>query len=72
MKTIELSAEVADGITLCTLKEHRESLADGLQKWKDNPKTDSNPNGYWMHPEDVVGDAVIIEAMDKVIHYYGG
>jgi hypothetical protein len=72
MKTIELSAEVADGITLCTLKEHREDLANGLQKWKDNPKSDSNPNGYWMHPDDVLGDAVIIEAMDKVIHYYGG
>jgi len=72
MKTIELSAEVADGITLCTLKEHREDLADGLQKWKDNPKTDSNPNGYWMHPEDVLGDAVIIKALDTVISYYGG
>jgi hypothetical protein len=72
MKTIELSAEVADGITLCTLKEHREDLSDGLQKWKDNPKTDSNPNGYWMHPDDVVGDAVIIKALDTVISYYGG
>jgi hypothetical protein len=72
MKTIELSAEVADGITLSNLKEHRECLADGLQKWKDNPKTDSNPNGYWMHPEDVLGDAVIIKALDTVISYYGG
>ena len=72
MKTIELSAEVADGITLCTLKEHREDLVDGLQKWKDNPKTDFNPNGYWMHPDDVVGDAVIIKALDTVISYYGG
>jgi hypothetical protein len=72
MKTIELSAEVADGITLSNLKEQRECLADGLQKWKDNPKTDSNPNGYWMHPEDVLGDAVIIKALDTVISYYGG
>jgi len=71
MKTIELSAEVADGITLSNLKEHREYLANGLQKWKDNPKTDSNPNGYWMHPEDVLGDAVIIKALDTVISYYG-
>jgi hypothetical protein len=72
MKTIEISAEVADSITLSNLKEHRECLADGLQKWKDNPKTDSNPNGYWMHPEDVLGDAVIIKALDTVISYYGG
>ena len=72
MKTIELSAEVADGITLCTLKEHREYLSDELQKWTDNPKTDSNPTGYWLHPEDVVGNTVIIKAMDTIISYYGG
>lgn len=72
MKMIELNAEVADGITLCTLKEHREYLYDELQKWKDNPKTDSNPTGYWLHPDDVVGNTVIIKAFDTVISYYGG
>jgi hypothetical protein len=25
-----------------------------------------------MHPEDVLGDAVIIKALDTVISYYGG
>ena len=72
MKNIELSAEVADGITLSNLKEHRKYLSDELQQWTDNPRTDFNPTGYWLHPEDVVGNTVFVKALDVVISYYGG
>ena len=72
MKTIELSAEIVDGITLSNLKEHRKDLSDELENWNNNPRTDSNPTGYWLHPEDVIGNKVIIKALDTVISYYGG
>jgi hypothetical protein len=47
-------------------------LSDELQQWTDNPRTDSNPTGYWLHSEDVVGNAVLVKALDVVISYYGG
>jgi hypothetical protein len=72
MKNIELSVEVADGITLSNLKEHRKYLSDALQQWTDNPRTDFNPTGYWLHPDDVVGNTVLVKALDVVISYYGG
>jgi hypothetical protein len=49
MKKIELDAEVADGITLCNLKDCRAYLKKELAQWKKNPRSDTNPNGYWLH-----------------------
>jgi hypothetical protein len=64
--------EVADGITLATLIEGRDYLQSELDKWNANPKTEDNPDGYWLHPEDVVNNMNYIRAMNLLIDYYGG
>jgi hypothetical protein len=72
MKKIKLDAEVADGITLCNLKNCRVYLKKELAQWKKNPRSDANPDGYWLHPEDVVDNTLNIAALDRVIKYFGG
>jgi hypothetical protein len=52
------------------LKEYRGYLKKELSEWKKNPKTDDNPNGYWLHPEDVVINTRVIEALTTVIKQY--
>ena len=64
--------EVSDGITLATLKDTRDMLQSELDQWNANPKTDDNPSGYWLHPEDVVGHTHLIRALKLLIEYYGG
>jgi hypothetical protein len=72
MKELTIPYEVSDGITLATLVDARAYLQSELDKWNANPKTDSNPTGYWLHPEDVVYNTQLISAMNVVIKYYGG
>lgn len=69
---LTLSWETADQITLGSLTNHRDYLKSELKQWKKNPKTDSNPEGYWMHPEDVSKNQILIHHMDAIIDYYGG
>ena len=64
--------EVADQITLASLQDHRKYLKKELKKYNKNPKTDKNPDGYWLHPEDVVKNQQLVTAMDLLINYYGG
>ena len=70
MKKIELDGETADRITVLTLKEHRASFIKELKEWKKNPKTDSNPQGYWLHPEDVAEYTLLIEAINLLLNQY--
>ena len=72
MKELTIPYEVSDGITLATLVDARAYLQSELDKWNENPKTDDNPGGYWLHPEDVVNNMNYIRAMNVVIKYYGG
>jgi hypothetical protein len=64
--------EVADGITKTNLIEGRNYLQSELDQWNANPKTEDNPDGYWLHPEDVVNNMNLIRAMNLLINYYGG
>jgi len=64
--------EVSDGITLATLIESRDYLQSELDQWTANPKSNDNPDGYWLHPEDVVNNMNYIRAMNLLIGYYGG
>ena len=64
--------ETADQITLASLTNHREYLKKELKQWKKNPKTAANPDGYWLHPEDVGKNEIMIHHMDAIINYYGG
>ena len=68
---ITLDGDTADRITVLTLKEHRGYLKKELTEWKKNPRTDTNPNGYWLHPEDVELNIRVIEALNTVIKQFG-
>ena len=72
MKNLEIPFEVADGITKANLIECRNYLQSELDQWETNPKDETNPDGYWLHPEDVVGNMQLVKAMTLIINYYGG
>jgi hypothetical protein len=71
MKKIELDGKIADGIALAVLKDQRAYLKKELAQWKKNPKSDTNLTGYWLHPDDVVGNMHLIAAMDLLVGYFG-
>lgn len=62
-----IDGETADRITALNLRDYRKYLKSELAKWKKNPRTDSNPEGYWLHPEDVALNIRTIEALDLII-----
>jgi hypothetical protein len=68
---ITLDGDTADRITLLTLKEQRSYLKKELSEWMKNPRTDANPNGNWLHPEDVSSNEIMIHHLDAVIKYFG-
>lgn len=68
---ITLDGEAADRITVLTLKEQRAYLKKELNEWKKNPRTDTNPDGVWMHPEDVAISTRLIKSLNTVIKYFG-
>ena len=68
---ITLDGDTADRITVLNLKEYRGYLKKELAERKKNPKSDSNPDGYWLHPEDVSGNLRTIEALNLVIKHFG-
>jgi hypothetical protein len=65
-----IDGETADRITAITLRDYRAYLKKELKQWKKNPKTDTNLDGYWLHPEDVALNIRTIEALDLVISHY--
>jgi hypothetical protein len=71
-KGLEISWEVANGITVATLIDWRDYLQSELDQWEANPKDELNPDGYWMHPEDVVGNKQYIRALNLIIPAFGG
>ena len=64
---IELDWDSASRITLLTLKDYRAYLKKELTQWKKNPKSDTNPDGYWLHPQDVVGNQRRIDLLTEII-----
>jgi vancomycin resistance protein YoaR len=67
---VYIDGETADRITSHTLKNYRAYLKKEIKQWKKNPRSDSNPNGYWMHPEDVGINIQTIAALDLIIKHY--
>ena len=67
---ITLDADTADRITVLNLKEYRGYLKKELTEWKKNPRTDTNPGGFWLHPEDVAKNTQVIEALNTVIRQF--
>lgn len=72
MMKFELDIEVVDLITLGNLKRQRKYLKNELNRWEEDPRSDLNPTGHWMHEDDVVYNTKLIKALDKIIDYYGG
>jgi hypothetical protein len=68
---ITLDSEAADRITVLNLMEYRTYLKKELSDWKKNPCSETNPDGYWLHPEDVAGNTRLVEALNTVIKYFG-
>jgi hypothetical protein len=68
---ITLDGDTADRITVLTLKEQRGYLKKELKEWKKNPRTEANPDGVWLHPDDVSGNEIMIHHLDAVIKYFG-
>jgi hypothetical protein len=60
-KTYTVPADVADNITKVVLKEHRDYLKKELKQHK---------KGEWMHPEDVVLNKQLIDAMEFLLKRY--
>lgn len=69
---LELDIETANRITRLTLTDYRDYLQSELDQWKANPKDEDNPDGYWLHPEDVVGNMKRIRRINKVLEDFGG
>lgn len=67
---ITLDGDAADRITLLTLKECRSFLKKELAAWRKNPRTEDNPEGVWMHPDDVADYIILVEAMNKLIKWF--
>ena len=65
-----IDGETADRITSLNLKDYRAYLKKELKQWKKNPKSDANPNGYWLHPEDVGINMQTIAALDLIISHF--
>jgi len=72
LEGLAIPYEVADNITLVSLIDSRDYLQSELDQWQANPKDELNPDGYWLHPEDVVNNIKYIRAMNLLIRYYGG
>ena len=68
---ITLDGEAADRITVLNLMEYRAYLKKELSDWKKNPRSDTNPTGHWLHPEDVAINTRVIEALNLVINQFG-
>ena len=62
-KKLEIDFETADRIAVITMKEHRKYLKKELADFK---------KGEYLHPEDVVNNTRVTQALDVVIKYFGG
>jgi hypothetical protein len=69
---VTLDSDTCDNITRLTLTEQRDYILSELHKWEADPQSDDNPNGYWMHPEDVVNSKVYVKQINSILNYFGG
>jgi len=70
MAKFEIDAEAADRITYLNLREYQTYLQSELAQWRANPRTDANPDGFWLHPEDVVDHIRVIDSIEIVCKQY--
>jgi hypothetical protein len=69
MKMLGINYETADLITRLNLTDARDYMKSELKKYNDTMETE---NPYWMHPDDVVNNQILIKQIDNILNYYGG
>lgn len=69
MKMLGIDFETADKITRLNLTEARDSMKKELKQYNDTMETE---NPYWLHPDDVVNNQILIKQIDNILNYYGG
>jgi hypothetical protein len=69
MKQLGINYETADLITRLNLTDARDYMKSELKKYHDTMETE---NPYWMHPDDVVNNQILIKQIDNILNYYGG
>jgi hypothetical protein len=69
MNNMTLDFETADRITRLNLTEHRDYLQSELDKLYATMDTEKP---YWLHPEDVDNNHMMINRIDHILDYYGG
>jgi hypothetical protein len=69
MKQLGINYETADLITRLNLTDARDYMKSELKKYNDTMETE---NPYWMHPDDVVNNQILIKQIDNILNYYGG
>jgi len=70
---LQIDMETANNITRLTLTDYRDMLQNDLDKWEANPHDEvDNPDGFWMHPNDVVHSGKQIKRINKVLNDFGG
>ena len=65
-----IDGETADRITSLNLKDYRAYLKKELKDWRKNPKTETNPDGKWLHDSDVALNIRTIDALDLIISHF--
>lgn len=66
---LSIDFETADRITRLNLTEQRDYLQSELDKLYSTMDSD---NPYWMHPEDVDNNHMMIRRINEILDYYGG
>jgi hypothetical protein len=69
MKQLGINYETADLITRLNLTDARDYMKSELKKYNDTMETE---NPYWLHPDDVVNNQILIKQIDNILNYYGG
>ena len=69
---INLDMETCNNITRLTLTDYRDYLQSELDQWTANPKDEENPDGYWLHPDDVVRNFKTIKRINLILNDFGG
>ena len=64
-----INYETADLITRLNLTDARDSMKKELKQFYDTQETE---NPYWLHPDDVVNNQLLIKQIDNILNYYGG
>ena len=70
-KQLTIDGDTADRITVLNLQDYRAYFKKELAQWRRNPQTVDNPDGVWLHPDDVTGNIRRIEALNLIINDFG-